>query len=56
MINMSINRTQHEVYYGKTDVTNNQELLNIIIKAVEMSNKKKLKTTNVRSTEIQIMY
>lgn len=52
---MSINRTQHEIYYGKTDVTNNQELLNII-KAVEMSNKKKLKTTNAQSTEIQIMY
>jgi len=38
---MSINRTQHEVYYGKTDVSNNQELLNFI-KEIEMSNKKKI--------------
>lgn len=38
---MSINRIQHEVYYLKTDVTNNQEILNIR-RPIEISKRKKI--------------
>jgi len=40
MINMSINGIQHEVYYGKTDATNNHEIINIS-RPIEMSQRKK---------------